>query len=82
MCYICGCSGQLLACVLCTHVYHSQCIALPLPSIPQSPLQCPQCQVRVLIQWLDILPMSSMSGTCLNTVVRHTANVLNVRYVS
>ena len=55
MCYICGCSGQLLACVLCTHVYHSQCIALPLPSIPQSPLQCPQCQVRVLIQWLDIL---------------------------
>ena len=26
--------------------------------------------------------MSSMSGICLNTVVRHTANVLNVRYVS
>ncbi|XP_028980711.2 PHD finger protein 21Aa isoform X3 [Esox lucius] len=49
-CTVCRRSGQLLMCDTCARVYHLDCLAPPLKTIPRGMWICPQCHDQILMK--------------------------------
>ncbi|XP_062326892.1 PHD finger protein 21Aa isoform X1 [Osmerus eperlanus] len=48
LCAVCRRSGQLLMCDTCSRVYHLDCLAPPLKTVPRGMWMCPSCQDQML----------------------------------
>ncbi|XP_055754956.1 PHD finger protein 21A-like isoform X4 [Salvelinus fontinalis] len=49
-CTVCRRSGQLLMCDTCARVYHLDCLAPPLKTIPRGMWICPKCHDQILMK--------------------------------